>query len=592
MFSRLSLWLTFAMCLAVVLTAMGWVSLTTIRLERAETEARNVRLALWRIDTALTPLLTEESAHPIFAYWPFMPAGADYGRMLNVPTPGGSVVPSPLLLNPSPDVLLHFQYGPDGRLTSPELPTGPELAAATPKYLSKARIQESQKRLASIARAIDPARLTAMLPPHDLRLVEATHSPANYPTRRVSAARRGDSNQLQQPQPQSDFEQRNAAITQNQYFNTISQQAITANRSLTPTYDITGVLMTPLWIDGRLLLARRFTAGDHQYVQGCWLDWPAIRAALLDQVVDLFPNASLEPADANQDADESRRLAALPMIRLVPGPSSGGTDATVSPIMLSLAAAWICVTIAAAAVAVLLWGVLRLSERRAAFVSAVTHELRTPLTTFQMYAEMLAEGMVPGVEQQHRYLCTLRNEAIRLTHLVENVLAYARLERGRTAGRIEPIELAVLVDGMKNRLHAHAEQAGMMLAIEGVEEHGDTMVLANRSAVEQVLFNLVDNACKYAGGAADKRILISMRSHGRFAAIAVHDHGPGLSPTVRRRLFRSFSKTAEEAAVSAPGIGLGLALSRRLARDMGGDLRFDSNAAGGASFILDLPVSQ
>ncbi len=72
--------------------------------------------------------------------------------------------------------------------------------------------------------------------------------------------------------------------------------------------------------------------------------------------------------------------------------------------MLSLAAAWACVTVAAAAVAVLLWGVMRLSERRAAFVSAVTHELRTPLTTFQMYAEMLAEGMVPDVEQQHRYL--------------------------------------------------------------------------------------------------------------------------------------------------------------------------------------------
>jgi C4-dicarboxylate-specific signal transduction histidine kinase len=107
--------------------------------------------------------------------------------------------------------------------------------------------------------------------------------------------------------------------------------------------------------------------------------------------------------------------------------------------------------------------------------------------------------------------------------------------------------------------------------------------------VEQVLFNLVDNACKYAGAAADKRIHLSVGPHGRLAAIVVGDRGPGLSPTVRRRLFRSFSKSAEEAAASAPGIGLGLALSRRLARDMGGDLRLDENAAGGASFILSLP---
>jgi signal transduction histidine kinase len=208
-----------------------------------------------------------------------------------------------------------------------------------------------------------------------------------------------------------------------------------------------------------------------------------------------------------------------------------------------------------------------------------------------MYAEMLAEGMVPDVQQQHHYLATLRSEATRLTHLVENVLAYARLERGRTAGRIEPTELADLIEGARARLAAHAEQSGMTLALEadGVAKYGATTVLANRSAVEQVLFNLVDNACKYAGTAADKRIQLAVGSHGRLATISVADHGPGLSAAVRRRLFHSFSKTAEEAAASAPGIGLGLALSRRLARDMGGDLRLDENAAVGARFVLSLP---
>jgi signal transduction histidine kinase len=198
---------------------------------------------------------------------------------------------------------------------------------------------------------------------------------------------------------------------------------------------------------------------------------------------------------------------------------------------------------------------------------------------------------VPDVEQRNRCLATLRNEAVRLTHLVENVLAYARLERGRTAGRIESIELADLIENTEDRLRTHTVQAGMTLEIEGVEEHGDVVVLANRSAVEQVLFNLVDNACKYAGAATDKRIHLTVRSQGRCAEIVVGDHGPGLSAAVRRRLFRSFSKTTEEAATSAPGVGLGLALSRRLARDMGGDLRFDEDeeASAGAWFILSLP---
>jgi len=71
--------------------------------------------------------------------------------------------------------------------------------------------------------------------------------------------------------------------------------------------------------------------------------------------------------------------------------------------------------------------------------------------------------------------------------------------------------------------------------------------------------------------------------------IVVADHGPGLALSDRWRLFRSFSKTAEEAAMSAPGIGLGLALSRRLARDMGGDLRLDDEYTGGARFVLTLP---
>ena len=92
---------------------------------------------------------------------------------------------------------------------------------------------------------------------------------------------------------------------------------------------------------------------------------------------------------------------------------------------------WGAVLFAVLAAAVLLHGVMTLSERRAAFVSSVTHELRTPLTTFRMYAEMLARGMVPDAERRQEYYETLQSESERLTLLVENVLAYARLERGR-----------------------------------------------------------------------------------------------------------------------------------------------------------------
>ena len=161
--------------------------------------------------------------------------------------------------------------------------------------------------------------------------------------------------------------------------------------------------------------------------------------------------------------------------------------------------------------AALVWGVVRLSERRAAFVSAVTHELRTPLTTFRLYAEMLAEGMVPDSQRRQEYLLSLRREADRLAHLVENVLSYARLERGRRGAAVGPIALAELVDRAEQRLAAHAEQAGMTLVVEGREEAAGAVVLANPSAVEQVLLNLVDNACKYAATATDRRIHVALR---------------------------------------------------------------------------------
>jgi signal transduction histidine kinase len=208
-----------------------------------------------------------------------------------------------------------------------------------------------------------------------------------------------------------------------------------------------------------------------------------------------------------------------------------------------------------------------------------------------MYAEMLAEGMVPDSAQQKHYLSTLRAESVRLAHLVENVLCYARLERGRTDGRLEQLSLGQLVAQIRSRLAARAEQAGMQLVLETKDGAAETTVRANVSAAEQILFNLVDNACKYAAAADDKRLHLTLEADNGAAQLQVRDHGPGVSAAVRRRLFRPFSKSAREAAHTAPGVGLGLALSRRLARDMGGDLRLDDATTDGACFVLTLPAS-
>ena len=227
----------------------------------------------------------------------------------------------------------------------------------------------------------------------------------------------------------------------------------------------------PLQVSGsaRVVLARRVRVEEGTFLQGCWLDWDVIRRDLVASAADLLPNASLEPvpAPATGGLVPARMLASIPA-RLVPGSAPDEPEPQWSPVRLSLWIAWACLTLAAVAVALVLRGAPSLSERRGTFVSAVTHELRTPLTTFRLYTEMLDKGMVAGADSR-AYLKTLRSEADRLGHLVENVLAFARLERGRAADGREIIAPADLLDRLVPRLAARAGKTGMELIVSPLE---------------------------------------------------------------------------------------------------------------------------
>lgn len=262
-----------------------------------------------------------------------------------------------------------------------------------------------------------------------------------------------------------------------------------------------------------------------------------------------------------------------------------------SPISPTLVMAWAGFFMAAMVVGLLLYSVISLSERRAAFVTSVTHELRTPLTTFRMYADILAEGMITDEASRRRYLETLRVEADRLGHLVENVLSYARLERGRVGNVRERIEIGPLLEPVIARMSERVQQAGKQLQFEVPPEADGLAVRTDPGAVEQIVMNLIDNACKYAKPASDPRIIVSYDPlpSGKGVRIAVRDFGPGIVKRPFRSLFRPFNKTAQEAAVSAPGVGLGLALCRRLARQLDGKLIYCNADGGGALLELHLP---
>ena len=255
---------------------------------------------------------------------------------------------------------------------------------------------------------------------------------------------------------------------------------------------------------------------------------------------------------------------------------------------MSLLLSWLGVGIAAVASAFLLNGVMKLSERRASFVSAVTHELRTPLTTFRMYSEMLAERMVPE-EKQRQYANTLKLEADRLSHLVENVLQFARLERSSAKPTSQTVAVSELLERCSPRLIERVNESDMKLSINIDDTVCDTSIQTHPASVEQIIFNLVDNACKYAKPNSKNLIELKCSRASNALRISVRDYGPGVALKFKKTMFQPFSKSDIDAANTAPGVGLGLALCRRMARSQGGRL-FHESQTDGALFVLELPL--
>lgn len=582
-------WTVFGVAVALVFATMSAVSLTTLRLERSQLEAQHqaeleekVRLALWRMDSAVAPLILEESSRPYFTYSAFFPAERAYEKTFGPEESPGTLLASPLLTQSSSNVLLHFQYGPDGMLTSPQVPA-PERRPLARAHATPDQMEQCKVRLNELQQLINPQALA-------MACVATLPEPAFMPQlAQMPAQAASASKGAQQQMLQNQIELQARALN---YANVA--QAKQSDAAATRANIAEGIVK-PIWFGDALVLARRVSVDGRDYLQGCWLDWPRIKTWLVASVADLLPNADLEPVRDAAIDPQARLLASLPL-RLMPGragtPSSAPVAFAASPIKIALAVSWLCMLLAATAVAVLLHGAISLSERRGAFVSAVTHELRTPLTTFKMYSEMLAEGMVSDESRRRQYLNTLCSEANRLSHLVENVLAYARLERGSARSRVESLSLQKLIERVKPRLVQRAEHAGMRLQIDGAPAALESVVHVDVAAVEQILFNLVDNACKYGAADATERVIhLEALPDNKFAMLRVRDHGQGISEEGARRLFQPFSKSAHEAAHTAPGVGLGLALCRRLSRSMGGDLRLDRLVRNGACFVLSLPLS-
>ena len=206
---------------------------------------------------------------------------------------------------------------------------------------------------------------------------------------------------------------------------------------------------------------------------------------------------------------------------------------------------------------------IKLAQKKDDFISAVSHELRTPLTSIRMYSEMLEKSWVKSEDKRSEYYRNMRQESERLSRLIENVLDFSRIQRGRKKYTFSVGDINRCVAEVVGMMSPYASQNGFSIRAELGEVRPTSF---DADAVTQIVVNLLDNAIKYARGAEDKTITVRTRGQERLTLIEVEDHGPGVPHRQRERIFEEFYRIGSEATRETTGTGLGLALVKRFAR--------------------------
>ncbi len=261
---------------------------------------------------------------------------------------------------------------------------------------------------------------------------------------------------------------------------------------------------------------------------------------------------------------------------------------------LSSVIALLCILIFSGITAIYYFSSARLREvqQKAGFVTNVSHELKTPLTSIRMYSEMLSEGYQKDPEKIQKYSSYIASESQRLTRLINNVLDFAKLEKGSKVFNFELIDINSLISDLLPSHKEELEKSGFILAF-----HPAALPLyayCDREAVTQVLINLISNAVKYSG--ENKDIEIRTEKDDNRVSVKIIDRGIGIHKKYRKKIFREFFRIDTTLTSDSKGTGLGLSIARKIMRQHGGDLVFSPVNAddyrAGSIFTLLFPEAE
>ena len=226
------------------------------------------------------------------------------------------------------------------------------------------------------------------------------------------------------------------------------------------------------------------------------------------------------------------------------------------------------------------------NRAKSVFLANISHELRTPLNAILGFSQLLQQDAVAGSVQSQR-LHTIRHSGEHLLHLINNIIDLSRIESGRIELDPVPTDLDRLVDEVLAMVRWKTDAKGVELTLHRARDVPQWMRI-DASKLRQILINLLGNAAKFTEhGTVQVHLALLAPSQ---LQVTIQDSGPGMDPALQARLFQRFVKGSELPAGEASS-GLGLSISREIARIMGGDISVTSQPGQGSSFTVTLPFA-
>ncbi|MDZ4655013.1 MAG: ATP-binding protein [Coriobacteriia bacterium] len=226
------------------------------------------------------------------------------------------------------------------------------------------------------------------------------------------------------------------------------------------------------------------------------------------------------------------------------------------------------------------------TQAKSAFIATMSHELRTPLNSVIGFSDILLREMAgPVTEEQGRQLGMVHSSGMHLLALVNDLLDLSRIEHGRLEPSLCEVDIAAIVKRTMKTLGPLGEQKGLEMRF--TEGKKCCPACSDPVWIEQILINLIGNAVKFTDTGF---VAVELRRESDDIVVAVSDSGPGIPRADLERVFEEFYRVGCESPAKAPGTGLGLAVSRRLAERLGATLDVESELGRGSTFTLQIPL--